>query len=66
MMEERLSLEVMARHMLRTHGDHAALLAAMRADFWLERGNAERDIWWGKVCDLIKGVIRVEPHSSIH
>jgi hypothetical protein len=50
--------------LIREHGDEADLVAAQRADSFLEAGDANGSAVWKRVLRVIKEIQRQEPHED--
>jgi hypothetical protein len=49
--------------LIREHGDEADLVAAQRADSFLEAGDVDGQMIWKRVLKAVKEIQREEPHE---
>jgi hypothetical protein len=50
--------------LIREHGDEADLVAAQRADSFLEAGDVDGQMIWKRVLKAVKEIQREEPHEG--
>ena len=63
-MTSALDIYRTASVLIREHGDEADLVAAERADSFLEAGDVDGSAVWRRVLRAIKEIQRQEPHEG--